>query len=202
MSQTFIQLADRTKLAADERTAQIAGTAHTLRRAQVTVVPSYAPDQQGVQPGELVVARLLAGAVAEAAVNGSGTAQDFTYTVATGKTLLLEAVTVVVVDAGSWVGTGFGAGGALATGLGLDVVAGASVLAALVPAAIQRTADLVSVPGARATWLGGDTLAVELDVRVEGWPVTLAAGQGVRLRVADDLTGLSSLRAAVRGRLL
>lgn len=203
MSQSFLQMADRSKLAADDRSATIAGVVHTLKRQQLVAVPGNAAEVQGVDPGEVLVEVLANGVVVNAAVNAGGAAQAFTYTVPEGKTLLLDQVGLTIADSGAWTAAVLGAlGAALANGLRIDVVeTDETVLAPILPVA-KTTAELVSAPGAAAAMVMADLLHVDLDARAEGWPIKVTAGRKVRLQVHDDLTGLTLVRATVRGRLL
>lgn len=205
MAQTYLQLADRTKLGTDSKNVNVDAASHLVARQQLVTVPGNALAEQGVAIGEVVTARLAtAGGAVDANVNGSVVGVAFEYEVAAGKVLLLDELELVVRDTGAFTGASFGAGSALTNGLRVEVIDtdGVTVRASLLAGASAKiNADLAEVPGAVIAMPWIDTLQAWLPVRAEGWPIRLTAGQRVRMTVADDLSGLDGLRATLRGRL-
>jgi hypothetical protein len=207
MSQDFIQLADRTKLGSDSKSISLGtpAVAHILDRQQLVSVPGTVPAQQAIALGEAILEYLGGVGAPDANVDGSGAPITKSYVVAADKALVLDEITLMIRDTGTFNGSTFGAiAGPLANGIKLEVLDtdGNTSLKSFIPnASAKKNADLAAIPGAELVQIFADTLQVRIPTRFEGWPLLVAAGQYVRLTVRDNLTGLDGFQASIRGRL-
>jgi len=170
-----------------------------VHRQQVVIAAAAAAEVGGYDVTTLLNAGLSAVGPGEAMnVNGSVTPVVFSYTVAAGKGLLLDDVTLSLQDAGVWGGVGFAAGAALAVGLTLRVVdAGANVKATF--GTFKSNAELARYGAFEQRWV--DTAIVRF-AAARGAPMYVPAGYAVQAVVSDNLTTIEDVRANIRGRLL
>lgn len=147
--------------------------------------------------------KLMNGSSAEMAVNGSSTAQNFSFTPAGGEVWYFEAISLLIIDTGVTDFDEFGSlGSQLTNGLQLLVRSGGTEYEV---GNFRNNAELSLcfaehgyTPDSTSAWLDEN----DMFMGMKTWrvPMTLDGDQGdyIRLRVRDNLTGLNTLRSTVR----
>ena len=142
----------------------------------------------------------------EMAVDGSSTPVDFEYTVPASQEVLLSRAAVFIQDAGPSP-TEFGGIAALTNGLLIQVRDGADQLVKQFGEPIQDNTDFVLLAGTDVVYeltTGVDSVSVRWTFsRTSGGDLLqLREGETFRVRVQDDLTGLTSMRWALQGQFV
>jgi hypothetical protein len=187
MAETVIPLANGKNLAAH---SEAVGTVTAM-------VPRNRVAPDPVDADGVLVATLLAAAAADFSVDGSGTAVAYAYTCPASSQAVIDELVIALRDASPTAAT---LGGIAAVAVGCSLAVYSTTPAVLVDLlagqTIKRNGDMAA-------------LGAELEIDAAGglvvarWrftrPIRLAAGESIRLTVADDLTGIDDARATIRG---